>query len=199
VTRRFTVLAYLKCFVGLCKDRLEGLMASPRATLAAHCRTLALLVLLLSYDVSWVVLIRPPRLLNVPVWALALPAGQPHVLTLLPAPRSRYAEHRLVILYSDGVVKVVYLPDAVTVRSRQQVAYMSAFPTAPLAHVFLCLYDTAVVFLEACQALLKYGLHVSERWHAAQAERVRMIINRIIIFKKLRFSASWIDFPKVQL
>ncbi len=53
--RRFTVLAYLKCFVGLCKDRLEGLMASPRATLAAHCRTLALLVLLLSYDVSWVV------------------------------------------------------------------------------------------------------------------------------------------------
>ena len=42
--RRFTVLAYLKCFVGLCKDRLEGLMASPRATVAAHCRTLALLV-----------------------------------------------------------------------------------------------------------------------------------------------------------
>ena len=55
VLRRFTVLAYLKCFVGLCKDRLEGLMASPRATFAAHCRTLALLVLLLSYDVSWVV------------------------------------------------------------------------------------------------------------------------------------------------
>ena len=54
-----------------------------------------------------------------------------------------------------------------------QVAYMSAFPSAPLAHVFLCLYDTAVVFLEACQALVKYGLHVSERWHAAQAERVR--------------------------
>ena len=52
---------------------------------------------------------------------------------------------------------------------------MSAFPSAPLAHVFLCLYDTAVVFLEACQALVKYGLHVSERWHAAQAERVRMI------------------------
>ena len=26
VLRRFTVLAYLKCFVGLCKDRLEGLM-----------------------------------------------------------------------------------------------------------------------------------------------------------------------------
>ena len=50
---------------------------------------------------------------------------------------------------------------------------MSAFPSAPLAHVFLCLYDTAVVFLEACQALVKYGLHVSERWHAAQAERVR--------------------------
>ena len=50
---------------------------------------------------------------------------------------------------------------------------MSAFPSAPLAHVFLCLYDTAVVFLEACQALIKYGLHVSERWRAAQAERVR--------------------------
>ncbi len=51
---------------------------------------------------------------------------------------------------------------------------MSAFPSAPLAHVFLCLYDTAVVFLEACQALVKYGLHVSERWRAAQAERVQL-------------------------
>ena len=59
------MLAYLKCFVGLCKDRLEGLMASPRATLGAHCRTLALLVLLLSYDISWVV-----RLLDPLPWPL---------------------------------------------------------------------------------------------------------------------------------
>ena len=56
---------------------------------------------------------------------------------------------------------------------------MSAFPSAPLAHVFLCLYDTAVVFLEACQALIKYGLHVSERWHAAQVERVRTSLSGI--------------------
>ena len=55
VVRRFTVLAYMKCFVGLCKDRLEGLMAAPRAPASAHARTLALLLLLLSYDISWVV------------------------------------------------------------------------------------------------------------------------------------------------
>ena len=58
---------------------------------------------------------------------------------------------------------------------------MSAFPSAPLAHVFLCLYDTAVVFLEACQALVKYGLHVSERWRAAQAERVRPCAARTLV------------------
>ena len=45
----------MKCFVGLCKDRLEGLMAAPRAPASAHARTLALLLLLLSYDISWVV------------------------------------------------------------------------------------------------------------------------------------------------
>ena len=53
-----------------------------------------------------------------------------------------------------------------------QMAYLSAFPGAPLAAMFLCLYDTAVVFVEAGQALIKYGVHVTERWQTARAEQV---------------------------
>lgn len=63
------------------------------------------------------------------------------------------------------------LPYALTARAAQM-AYFSAFPAAPLAGVFLCLYDTAVVFVEAAQALVKYGVHVTERWRTARAEQV---------------------------
>ena len=36
-------------------DAVQGLMASPSATAGAHLRTLALLCLIVSYDLSWVV------------------------------------------------------------------------------------------------------------------------------------------------
>ena len=45
----------MKAFVGLARDRSQGLMASPSATAGDHLRTLALLCLILSFDLAWVV------------------------------------------------------------------------------------------------------------------------------------------------
>ena len=42
-------------FVGLARDRFDSLVSSPTATLAAHARTLALLLLLFVNDVAWIV------------------------------------------------------------------------------------------------------------------------------------------------
>ena len=52
---RFAVVGWLKMFVGLARDRFDSLVSSPTATLAAHARTLALLLLLFVNDVAWIV------------------------------------------------------------------------------------------------------------------------------------------------
>ncbi|KAL3132793.1 hypothetical protein ABBQ38_006720 [Trebouxia sp. C0009 RCD-2024] len=49
-------LAYIKVFVGLAKDRLNGLLASPSATSAAHIRALALLAWIVTDNATWVML-----------------------------------------------------------------------------------------------------------------------------------------------
>lgn len=54
------MVAYMKGFVGLARDRSQGLMASPSATAGDHLRTLALLCLILGFDLSWVVRHPPP-------------------------------------------------------------------------------------------------------------------------------------------
>lgn len=101
----FSIIAYMKCFVGLARDRFQGLMASPSATAGAHLRTLALLCLIVSYDLSWVA------------------------------------------------------------------ACASAFPSASLGQLFLWLHDTALIFIEAGQALASYAVHVVDRVRAAAAAR----------------------------
>ena len=53
---RISYLAYIKVFVGLAKDRLNGLMASPSATSAAHIRALALLAWMVTDNATWVML-----------------------------------------------------------------------------------------------------------------------------------------------
>lgn len=49
-----SVVAYMKGFVGLARDRSQVLLASPSATAGAHLRTLCLLCLVLTFDLSWV-------------------------------------------------------------------------------------------------------------------------------------------------
>lgn len=53
---RISYLAYIKVFVGLAKDRLNGLLASPSATSVAHIRALALLVWIVTDNATWVML-----------------------------------------------------------------------------------------------------------------------------------------------
>ena len=53
---RISYLAYIKVFVGLAKDRLNGLLASPSATSAAHIRALALLAWIVTDNATWVML-----------------------------------------------------------------------------------------------------------------------------------------------
>lgn len=50
----FSVLGFLKVFQGLAKDRLERLNASPAATLYAHGRVFAVLVLVLMSSLFWI-------------------------------------------------------------------------------------------------------------------------------------------------
>ncbi|KAK9805241.1 hypothetical protein WJX72_008208 [[Myrmecia] bisecta] len=50
----FSVVGFLKVFVGLCRDRFESLMSSPSASVAAHVRTFCLLSMLLITDVCWI-------------------------------------------------------------------------------------------------------------------------------------------------
>ncbi|BBN10487.1 E3 ubiquitin-protein ligase AMFR [Marchantia polymorpha subsp. ruderalis] len=49
----FAVLGFLKMFQGLARDRLERLNASPTATMLAHVRVFAVLVLVLLSDLFW--------------------------------------------------------------------------------------------------------------------------------------------------
>ncbi|DBA88735.1 TPA: hypothetical protein ACH3X1_004158 [Trebouxia sp. C0004] len=49
-------LAYIKVFVGLARDRLNGLLASPSATSVAHVRALALLAWIVTDNATWVML-----------------------------------------------------------------------------------------------------------------------------------------------
>ena len=53
---RISYLAYIKVFVGLAKDRLNGLLASPSATSVAHIRALALLAWIVTDNATWVML-----------------------------------------------------------------------------------------------------------------------------------------------
>ncbi|MCO5576559.1 hypothetical protein L7F22_030371 [Adiantum nelumboides] len=50
----FSVLGFLKVFQGLAKDRLERLNASPTATMFAHGRVFAVLVLVLMFSLFWI-------------------------------------------------------------------------------------------------------------------------------------------------
>lgn len=58
---RFAVVGFLKMFVGLARDRFDSLISSPTATVAAHARTLALLLLLFANDVAWIVALLSDR------------------------------------------------------------------------------------------------------------------------------------------
>ena len=53
---RISYLAYIKVFVGLARDRLNGLLASPSATSAAHIRALGLLAWIVTDNATWVLL-----------------------------------------------------------------------------------------------------------------------------------------------
>ena len=53
---RISYLAYIKVFVGLARDRLNGLLASPSATSVAHVRALALLAWIVTDNATWVML-----------------------------------------------------------------------------------------------------------------------------------------------
>ena len=53
---RISYLAYIKVFVGLARDRLNGLLASPSATSVAHIRALALLAWIVTDNATWVML-----------------------------------------------------------------------------------------------------------------------------------------------
>jgi len=56
ICRRISYLAYIKVFVGLARDRLNGLLASPSATSLAHVRALALLAWIVTDNATWVML-----------------------------------------------------------------------------------------------------------------------------------------------
>jgi len=56
ICRRISYLAYIKVFVGLARDRLNGLLASPSATSVAHVRALALLAWIVTDNATWVML-----------------------------------------------------------------------------------------------------------------------------------------------
>lgn len=53
---RISYLAYIKVFVGLARDRLNGLLASPSATSVAHMRALGLLAWIVTDNATWVLL-----------------------------------------------------------------------------------------------------------------------------------------------
>ena len=52
-----------------------------------------------------------------------------------------------------------------------QAACASAFPAASLGQLFLWLHDTALIGIEAGQALASYGVHLADRLRAASAAR----------------------------
>lgn len=96
-----SVVAYMKGFVGLARDRSRAQLVSPSATAGSHLRTLCLLCLMLTLDLSWVA------------------------------------------------------------------ACAAAFPSASLGQLFLWVHDTALIFIEAGQALTSYALHVADCCQAA--------------------------------
>ena len=53
---RISYLAYIKVFVGLARDRLNGLLASPSANSVAHMRALGLLAWIVTDNATWVLL-----------------------------------------------------------------------------------------------------------------------------------------------
>jgi hypothetical protein len=69
---RLLMVGYLKMFVGLGRDRLEGLLSAPAATAAAHARTLMLLLLVCCCDVTWCAAHGPSR----PQWETLCPIFQ---------------------------------------------------------------------------------------------------------------------------
>ena len=52
-----------------------------------------------------------------------------------------------------------------------QAACASAFPAASLGQLFLWLHDTALIGIEAGQALASYGVHLADQLRAASAAR----------------------------
>lgn len=173
-------------------------MASPSATAGAHLRTLALLCLIVSYDLSWVVCLWPQLLVNSSMCRASniasisdssgssnFPAGVPHVrrilasarsLTLLPSSmltrqiRQDYCDltTRLASsVYQHVISSHSNSPSPLHV----QAACASAFPSASLGQLFLWLHDTALIFIEAGQALASYAVHVVDRVRAAAAAR----------------------------
>jgi hypothetical protein len=59
----------------------------------------------------------------------------------------------------------------VTALFHAQAACASAFPAASLGQLFLWLHDTALIGIEAGQALASYGVHLADRLRAASAAR----------------------------
>ena len=59
-----------------------------------------------------------------------------------------------------------------------QAACASAFPAASLGQLFLWLHDTALIFIEAGQALASYAVHVADRLRVASAVhgKVRLVM-----------------------
>lgn len=49
---RFAIAGFMRIFMGVARDRLEGLMAAPQASFLAHVRAVSLVTLILIHDAS---------------------------------------------------------------------------------------------------------------------------------------------------
>ena len=75
-----------------------------------------------------------------------------------------------------------------------QAACASAFPAASLGQLFLWLHDTALIGIEAGQALASYGVHLADRLRAASAARGKVGPAAHLILTHPVYRGPWLAF-----
>ncbi|KAJ9532398.1 hypothetical protein QJQ45_010477 [Haematococcus lacustris] len=148
--RRFAVAGFMRIFVGMGKDRLDGLMAAPTAPPSIHLGAVALVLVITAHDACAM-----GALIN--TLAHATDPAQ-HA--------SKAGVHTAALLFSATLSPMAYARHSQTMTSG-----LVRRGALDMSHLLLVAFDLAVILVDGAKTLVKYGIYLVDLWLAHRAAR----------------------------
>ncbi|KAL6754419.1 hypothetical protein V8C86DRAFT_354926 [Haematococcus lacustris] len=141
----FAVAGFMRIFVGMGKDRLDGLMAAPTAPPSIHLGAVALVLVITAHD------------------AYAMGAL---INTLAHATDPAQHASKAALLFSATLSPMAYARHSQT---------MTSVPVRrgalDMSHLLLVAFDLAVILVDGVKTLVKYGIYLVDLWLVHRAAR----------------------------